>query len=176
MKKWAFKKNSYGTIECWRYIDNIDEVKPYWYIKQAIKEYGIDKILPIFMNDVGGYHPADKNSIVAIIESDEKPSLEIRNKYENIIDNPNFKCGWISPTCHTYSCDYMGHAGLAEELCEMFKYPIKVGGIYAPDDTLLGLGWIKITSDGRHHYFLDKVNDDQIKIIDKLSRKARLNK
>lgn len=169
-RKWAFKQ-AFNNIELWEYIDDIDIACSYWYIAEAIDKYGAEDVMPILMNDVGGYHTAQMNQIIAIIESEEKPSLPARNKYMKIIDSPNFRCGWISPTCHTYSCSYMGHASLAEDICKMFGYPIKKDGIYAPDDTLLNLGYVKILHDGHHICYWDKINDKQAEMIDRLESK-----
>lgn len=172
IKKWAFKKTP-SNIECWEYIDDINIARSYWYVAQAIDKYGADEVMPILMNDCGGYHTAPMDKIVAIVESEEKPDLEFRNKYQKIIDNPNFKCGWISPSGHTYSCSYMGHASLAEDICKMFGYPIRSQGVYVPDDTLLDLGYVKILSDGTHCCLWDKVNDKVMEIVDELDQRKK---
>ena len=172
-RKWAYKKTAWGNVELWEYIDDIDKARSYFYIREAIDKYGAEKVMPVLMNDVGGYHSAPMEEIIAIVESETKPTLTEQNKYKKIIDNPEFECGWIAPNCTTYSCGYMEHAGMAENICKMFGYAIKKNGIYAPDDTLLELGWVKILNDGHHICLWDKVNDEQAKMIDRLQGKDK---
>lgn len=169
-KKWAFKKTP-RSVELWEFIDDVDYANSFWYVAEAIKKYGVKDTMPILMNDNGGYHSADMDSIIAIIESDTKPSFDIRDKYQKIVDNPKFNCGWISPSGHTYSCSYMGHSSMAEEICKMFGYPIKKDGLYIPDDTLLENGFVKVCEDGHYICVWSKVNDKQASIIEQFGFK-----
>lgn len=164
MRKWAIKKGYRNTLSVWRYIDDEKEARTYWYINQAIDEDGVNKVLPLAMNDVGGYHwlqpDIDAGNVVRIIESDTKPVLSLNEVYE--VNSPNFKYGWLSPECVSYSCDVMGHIDLSEKICnEIYNKP------YFPrsDDWLLDQGWIKIYHDGWFGHW-EFINDEQIEWLE----------
>lgn len=41
-KKYCIYKKSWGDVEAWEYIDDLDEARSYWYVSQAIDKYGIE--------------------------------------------------------------------------------------------------------------------------------------
>lgn len=165
MKQWVIKKSPYdpNRLEVWEYITDLDEAMSYWYVCQAIEKYGVDKMMPIAMNDLGGYHTLkpDNPSIVKIVLSEEKPKLDLKDAYP--INDPDFKCGWISPDCTTYSCGYMEHIDCAMAIRE-YLYD-KKGEVIA-DDHLLDCGWVKLLSGQRWLGYLHKMNDKQMKFIE----------
>lgn len=183
MKKWAFKQVP-GAIEVWRYIDNIEECKPYYYVLDAIRKYGEKDVLPILMNSMGGYHSAPMDQIVKIVESDTKPSYNDPLLAKYFIDTDDFCCGWISPEGKTYSCNHYGHLDCAERLCTDFNlkwgYGViksKIKGLEdlhtynAPDEVLLNNGWIKIDASKNHYCLWDKVTDKACAKLDELDYK-----
>ena len=176
MRKWAFIKNYDGSIGCWRYIDNIKELKRYPYILDAIDKYGYDDIMPVVINKLGGYHSVKPEDIINLIESETEPGQELKDKYMQIKNNPNFECGWIDLDGNTYSCGVYGHISLAKDLCEvMFKTSytkyIMSSSINAPDDFLIQAGFIKIYDGHRHACLWDKVTEAGIQKLDELERK-----
>ena len=163
MDKWVIKKGMSGKLEVWKYIDDISEARRYWYVSKAIDKYGLSKVLPLAMNDVGGYHwlgPDIKSgNIVKIIESNSKPELSLEEEFGK--NEKHFSCGWLSPECDSYSCGYMEHIDLADKICkDLYDKHFCVC-----DDFLLDNGWIKVTRDGWYGNW-DKINDDQINFLE----------
>lgn len=165
MKQWVIKKSYYnsGSLEVWEYITDVNEAMNYWYVYQAILKYGEDKIMPIAMNCWGGYHTLkpDDPDIVKIVLSEEEPELDLKDAYP--INDPDFKCGWLSPDCDTYSCGYMEHWRCADAI---MNYLFGKSDDVIADDNLLDLGWVKIESGCRWIGFLHKMNDKQMKFIE----------
>jgi hypothetical protein len=166
-KKYCIYKKPWGDIECWEYIDDLDEAMEYWYVRLAIDKYGVEDTMPICMNKCGGYHSFYESECIAIIESDTWPSLSSHpDIFKGIINNRNFNYGWIDTLGNTYSCQYMGHASLAQDLVVM-NYKIEYSKstlvkekINAPDEFLLQKGWIKVFSGNPSHVFYDKYVTD----------------
>ena len=152
-----------APIQIWEYIDNVNEAKQYWYVAQAIQKYGADKIMPIVMNDFGGYHTHHPNEsdVVAIIESKDKPNISVFKQYA--INSENFHTGWLSPDCTSFSCSYMGHISLATKIVNEI---IKDYESVIPDDVLLEKGWIKVAN-GKWLGRWRKINDKQIAFLEK---------
>lgn len=148
MRKWVIKQQwPDAPLEVWEYLTALEEVKDYWYIVQAIQKYGEDYVLPVAMNDRGGYHPLPRDSkeIVAIIESDQRPKLRLFQMYS--VNNANFRYGWLSPDCTSYSCSYMCHMDCANDIVdELYRGKTMVDS--HADDFLLKNGWIKVTNSG----------------------------
>lgn len=113
------------------------------------------------MNRLGGYHHLPYNSpeIVAIIESEAEPELELFQKY--FVNSSNFNYGWLSPECVSYSCLYMGHIRLANDICR--KLYNKDSSLN--DDFLLDMGWIKVYSTEWYGDW-NKINNKQIKFLE----------
>ena len=168
--KYCIYKKPWGDIEAWEYIDDIEEACQYWYVRDMISRYGPEKVLPIAMNKVGGYHPVFKDEVVAIIESDTWPSLSSHYElFKDLVNNEKFNYGWIDSLGNTYSCRYMGHASLATDLVALFyseeyrKSKPVIAGINAPDDFLLENGWIKVLhSDPAQIYYDEKVTKEAL--------------
>jgi hypothetical protein len=166
-KKYCIYKKPWGDIECWEYIDDLDEAMEYWYVRLAIDKYGVEDTMPICMNKCGGYHSFYESECIAIIESDTWPSLSSHpDIFKGIINNRNFNYGWIDTLGNTYSCQYMGHASLAQDLVVM-NYKIEYSKstlvkekINAPDEFLLQKGWIKVFSGNPSHVFYDRYVTD----------------
>lgn len=166
-KKYCIYKKPWGDIEAWEYIDDLDEALSYWYVRHAIEKYGVEDTMPICMNKCGGYHSFYEPECIAIIESDTWPSLSSHyDLFKGIINSKNFNYGWIDPLGNTYSCQYMAHAALAQELVVM-NYKIEYSKsslvkekINAPDDFLLHKGWIKVFSGNPSHVFYDQCVTD----------------
>lgn len=167
MKKWVIKQPREGApIEVWEYIDTVDEAMEYWYVAQAIEKHGADKVVPLAMNSLGGYHhlPAESPEIVEIIQSEEPPNLSVYRMYPV---NPRKICnGWMSPEGTTFSCSSYGHIECAIDLCKEFNVP-EAGTIHG-DEALLEHGWIKITG-GRWYGRWNKINDHQIEVVEALN-------
>lgn len=170
-KKYCIYKKPWGDIECWEYIDDLDEAMGYWYVRLAIDKYGVEDTMPICMNKCGGYHSFYEPECIAIIESDTWPSLSSHpDIFKGIINNRSFNYGWIDTLGNTYSCQYMGHASLAQDLVVM-NYKIEYSKstlvkekINAPDEFLLQKGWIKVFSGNPSHVFYDRhVTDAALK-------------
>lgn len=169
--KYCIYKKPWGDIECWEYIDNLTEAIQYWYIRDAIDKYGIEDIMPICMNKVGGYHSFYKPECIAIIESDTWPSLSTHyDLFKGIVNNSNFNYGWIDTLGNTYMCQYMGHVSLAAELVninysnEWIKYRASENSYNNPDDFLLHKGWIKVLrGDPSYVYYNRYATDEAVK-------------
>ncbi len=161
--KYCIYRKPWGDIEAWEYIDDLEEAMSYWYVRQAIEKYGVEDMMPIVMNKCGGYHTMHKDECIAIIESDSWPTLSTHFElFKGIVNKPNFNYGWIDPLGNTYSCQYMGHAALAEDLVAMqykseyAKSSLVRNRINAPDDFLLDSGWIKVLSGKPSSIFFDE--------------------
>lgn len=174
MTKWVIKKGDTGNLEVWQYIDTIEEASKYWYVTDAIEKYGVDDVLPIAMNSRGGYHSLkwdiENNNIVQIVESETKPILDLASAWT--INAKNFKCGWVSPDCTTYSCSYMEHISLAHHICQVIyqKHDWSLS-----DDFLFNQGWIKVYNDGWTGDF-EKINDNQIRLMENMGIKHHVYK
>lgn len=164
MRKWAVRKPEYSDVcEVWEYIDKEEDIGwNLYYIKDVIKKCGKNRILPVLVNDLGGWHIADKNEIIEIIESDTRPELSFYKKY--VINNKNFKCGWISPDCNTYSCSPYGHYDLAYDICKEYNFKNDT----ASDDYLIKNGWVKVSNEGWYGNICE-MNDNQIKFLESLN-------
>ena len=168
--KYCIYKKPWGDIEAWEYIDDLEEACEYWYIRDVIEKYGAEKVLPIAMNKVGGYHTVFTDEVIAIIESDTWPALSTHYElFKDLVNNEKFDYGWIDPFGNTYSCKYMGHASLADELVvlnysvEYSKSKLVKEGINAPDDFLLESGWIKVLhGDSAQIYYDEKVTKEAL--------------
>lgn len=164
MKKWMLiQKYPSSPIEVWEYIDDLKEAMKYWYVANVIRKYGIEKTMPIVMNDMGGFHthrPTD-DDVLAIVESEEKPLLSVFKQYP--VNNEHFRTGWLSPDCISFSCPYMGHFRLAMNLCRDF-YKMPENNL--ADDILLGKGWVKVMN-GKWFAYWDKITDEQAAFIEK---------
>lgn len=166
MKKWVVKQPRKGApLEIWEYIDTVEEATEYPYVKQAIRKYGANKVVPLAMNDFGGYHhiPADSPEIVEIIVSEEPPKISVYKLYP--VNAQSIHNGWMNPNGTTFSCGAYGHICCAEKLVEEFNVP-EFGTIHA-DEALLEHGWIKIFS-GSWYGRWGKINDKQIQILGEL--------
>lgn len=165
MKQWVIKRSPCdpNRLEVWEYITDLDEAMSYWYVRQAIEEYGVDDMMPIAMNDLGGYHTLkpDDPSVVKIVLSEEKPKLDLKDVYP--INELDFKCGWLSPECDTYGCGYMEHWNCADAI---MQYLFNKNSDVLADDKLLDLGWVKIESSKRWLGYLHKMNDKQMRFIE----------
>ena len=168
--KYCIYKKPWDDIEAWEYIDDVEEACQYWYVRDMIKKYGAEKVLPIAMNKVGGYHPVFKDEVIAIIESDTWPSISTHFElFKDLVNSEQFNYGWIDPLGNTYSCRYMGHASLAQDLVALFyseeysESKSVLAGINAPDDFLLDKGWIKVLSrNPAQIYYDDKVSKEAL--------------
>ena len=85
--------------------------------------------------------------------------------FKGIVNNEKFNYGWIDTLGNTYSCHYMGHAALAQELVTMnykveYTNRIVKDNINAPDDFLLNKGWIKVLSGNPAHIYFDEYTTD----------------
>ena len=165
-KKYCIYKKPWGDIEAWEYIDDLDKAMQYWYVRMSLDKYGVEGTMPVCMNKAGGYHQFWAPECIAIIESDTWPSLSSHyDLFKGIINNDKFNYGWIDLLGNTYSCQYMGHASLANELVTMnykteWTKKLVEDNINAPDDFLINKGWIKVLSGKPAHIFLeDKVSD-----------------
>lgn len=164
--KYCIYKKPWGDIECWEYINDLDEAMSYWYVSMAIDKYGVEDTMPICMNKCGGYHSFYEPECIAIIESDTWPSLSSHYElFKSIVNNENFSYGWIDPLGNTYMCQYMGHASLASELVTInykVEYTKKTveDSINAPDEFLLNKGWIKVFTGNPSHIFYDRYVTD----------------
>lgn len=169
MKKWVIKQPAKGApLEVWRYIDSIEEAMKYHYVAQAIRKYGAEKVVPLAMNNLGGYHPlpADSKEIVQIVVSDECPNLSVYKLYP--VNFPKLYNGWMSPDGTTFECGAYGHIECASNLCKEFQIPEI--GTACNDEALLEHGWIKIM--GREWYgHWKKINDNQIRVLESLNIK-----
>lgn len=171
--KWVIKRGDSDKLEVWRYIDTIEEASKYWYVKDAMEKYGVEDVLPIAMNSRGGYHSLkwdiENNNIVQIIESEEKPILDLASVW--FVNSKNFKCGWVSPDCMTYSCDWMEHISLANHICQVIyhRYDSSLS-----DEFLFNHGWIKVYSEGWTGDW-EKINDNQIRLMENMKIKYHIS-
>lgn len=166
MKKWVIKQPTKGApLEIWEYIDTIKEAMEYWYIAQAIRKYGADKIVPLAMNDYGGYHPlpADSKEIVQIVTSEKRPDISVFQQYPT--NTEQIYNGWMSPSGTTFECGIYGHIGCADKLCREFHVP-EIGTVHG-DEALLEQGWIKI-SNRKWFGRWGQINDYQLRTLEKL--------
>lgn len=167
MKKWVIKKSPYNDqqLEVWEYIDTVEEAVKYWYVAKAIRKYGVETVVPLAMNDCGGYHhlPADSEEIVQIVVSDEKPNLSVFQQYS--VNSKNLINGWVSPTCVSFSCGAFGHIRCAAQLVKEFKVP-ETRTAHG-DEALLEHGWIKVMN-GKWYGRWSKINDNQVRLLDTL--------
>lgn len=181
-KKYCIYRKSWGDIEAWEYIDDLEEAKSYWYIQMSLDKYGVEGTMPVCMNKMGGYHQFYEPECIAIIESDTWPSLSSHyDLFKGIINNEKFNYGWIDHLGNTYSCQYMGHASLANELVAM-NYKVEYTesklveeGINAPDEFLLNKGWIKVLSGQPAHIYFEKfVSDAALKKLLEVENKKEI--
>ena len=181
-KKYCIYKRPWGDIEAWEYIDDLEEAKSYWYIQMSLDKYGVEGTMPVCMNKMGGYHQFYEPECIAIIESDTWPSLSSHyDLFKRIINNEKFNYGWIDHLGNTYSCQYMGHASLANELVAM-NYKVEYTesklveeGINAPDEFLLNKGWIKVLSGRPAHIYFEKfVSDAALKKLLEVENKKEI--
>lgn len=166
MKKWVIKqpwKNA--PLEVWEYIDTVEEAMKYWYVAQAIQKHGAEKIVPLAMNENGGYHPlpADSKEIVQIVTSEEPPNLSVYELYP--VNSSELYNGWMAPDGVTFECGMYGHIGCADKLCREFHVP-EIGTAHG-DEALLEHGWIKIAK-GEWYGCWRKINDNQVCTLEKL--------
>lgn len=170
MKKWVIKQPAKGgPLEIWEYIDSVEEAMKYWYVAQAIRKYGVEKIVPLAMNANGGYHhlPADSSEIVRIVNSEEPPNLSVYELYP--VNSPKLYNGWMAPDGTTFACSSYGHIGCADKLCKEFHVP-EIGTIHG-DEALLEHGWIKIMH-GEWYGRWGKISDRQVLSLEKLGVKS----
>ena len=180
-KKYCIYKKPWGDIEAWEYIDDLEEAMSYWYIRLSIDQYGVEGTMPVCMNKCGGYHQFYEPECIAIIESDTWPTLSSHyDLFKGIVNNKNFNYGWIDHLGNTYSCQYMGHASIANELVTM-NYKVEYTqsalieqGINAPDDFLLYKGWIKVLSGQPAHIYFEECTTDAAlrKLLDVEGKKS----
>lgn len=176
MRKWVIKQPFPNSpMQVWEYIDSYEEASKYWYVAQAMRDYGVDDVLPIAMNSMGGYHSINPNSetVIAIVESATKPKLDLIQAYP--IAKGRVRNGWMSPECVIYTCDPYGHISCAERLCdEFYDGPCykddRNNLINAPDEKLYNKGWVKIIS-GQWLAPLWEVNDAQLNRLEELDIK-----
>lgn len=174
MRKWVIKQPyENAPLQVWEYIDSYEEASKYWYVAKAMRDHGVDDVLPIAMNQLGGYHSLKycQDEIVEIIESDKEPTLDLIKKYP--IAKERVANGWMSPECVVYTCNSYGHVGLAEQICDefydgpYFKAYGREHPINAPDEKLFDKGWVKIIS-WKWLGMLRRMTDNQIKRIEEL--------
>lgn len=163
MAKWMLiQKYPSMPIEVWEYIDDLKKAMKYWYVANVIRKYGVEKTMPIVMNDYGGFctHRPNAEDVVAIIESDKKPQLSVFQQYP--VNNKHFETGWLSPEGATFSCQFMGHIRLAMDLCRCI-YEMPENNL--ADDILLGKGWVKVMH-GKWFGDWDKITKEQASVIE----------
>lgn len=145
MKKFMIIRDPYDqSLAVWEYIDDVKEAMKYWYVKYAIDKYGVDDIMPIVMNRMGGYHThrPDANDVVKIVESETWPTLRLWEIHP--MNSAAFKTGWIAPDGTTYLCSYEGHVDCAQTIRDSL-YNGATPGLSA-DEFLLRKGWGKCTN------------------------------
>ena len=175
MTKWVIKRPAPNCpLEVWEYITDVEEAKEYWYIAQAIDKYGIDTVVPLAMNRLGGYHhlPYDDPEIVCVVESEKKPKLKLFEKY--LVNRPDFKYGWLSPDCTSYSCSYMGHINLANDICCELYNKDATGMVALYDEFLLDNGWIKVGRSGWYGRW-EKISDQQVEFLESKNIKCLID-
>ena len=160
--KWMIiKHNDDVPLEVWRFIDDINVAMQFPYVADAIKKYGEENVMPIVMNDLGGYHTHKPTApdVVAIVERATKPCISVYIQYP--YNRRTFETGWISPDCNTFSCDYMGHYKLADKIAsELYG----CDDLCTADDFLLDRGWIKVNHK-RAVFDWEKINDRQAEYL-----------
>lgn len=160
LKKYMIIESPYnGSKAVWEYIDDLDEAMSYWYVRQAIEKYGVESMMPIVMNKLGGYHThkPDAPDVVDIIESYDWPDLNAWELYPR--NRKDFKTGWISPTGDTYSCDVFDHVDCAMKLARQL-YGEHTATL--ADDFLLRIGWFKC-SNRKYTGWVRKMSEVQAK-------------
>ena len=175
----VYDKGPHMPLEVWEYIDDLKEALQYWYVQLAIDKYGVEDVMPICMNKVGGYHTCWKPDVKCIIEADEWPSIASHKElFSHNINNPEFSCGWIDTLGNTYMCNYMQHASLAHDLVvmcykqEYTTYKEAHNNINVPDDFLIDKGWIKVFNSPPYHAVLyDRASNEAIAKLDEVERK-----
>jgi hypothetical protein len=179
MKKWVIKRSWPNTdkLEVWEFIDTEEEARKYWYVSQYLDKYGVENELPLAMNDLGGFHSLHNimDRIVRIVESDEKPRLDVHEAYG--VNEENFKCGWIAPNGTTYSCCSYEHYNLANTLCYRdygnTTYYFEDELFNDPDGKLLYNGWVKVTYTDYYADY-DKMTDAQAEVLLKQGYKTNM--
>ena len=83
--------------------------------------------------------------------------------YNFIVNKWKFKSGWLAPDCTTYSCGFMEHIDLAEDLCKFFN--IETDNLHIADDVLLERGWVKVGMDGWIG-IINKMNNQQFEFLE----------
>ena len=163
MKKYMLILSHSGATEVWEYIDDVEEARKYWYVDQAIDKYGVESMMPIVMNKLGGYHThkPDASDVIGIIESENWPDLELYELYPR--NASDFKTGWIAPHGDTYKCDYADHLSCASKIvkCLYKDYSCKKT---LSDEFLLSLGWFKCTN-RKYTGYGYKMSDSQAKFF-----------
>lgn len=152
-----------GSTQVWEYIEDVEEARTYWYVADAIDKYGVESMMPIVMNKLGGYHThkPDADDVIGIIESEDWPTLKVWESYP--MNATDFKTGWISPDGNTFKCSVYEHLDCSEAIAAQF-YGEHTKTI--SDSFLLKCGWFKCSNkkySGYHHrmsdaqaqYFLD---------------------
>lgn len=159
MKKFMLIRSYSGATECWEYIDDLDEAMSYWYVRQAIEKYGVESMMPIVMNKLGGYHThkPDADDVIKIIEAPDWPDLKVWEMYP--MNRPDFRTGWIAPNGDTYKCDIFDHLDCAEALAtQLYGKHTKT----ICDQFLLKCGWFKC-SNRKYSGYHRRMSDDQAK-------------
>lgn len=163
MKKFMLIRSYSGATECWEYIDDLEEAMSYWYVRQAIEKYGVESMMPIVMNKLGGYHThrPDADDVIKIIEAPDWPDLKVWEMYP--MNSDKFRTGWIAPNGDTFMCDVYDHVDCAQALatqlygghtktiCDSFL--LKCGWFKCSNRKYTG--WMRRMSDAQAKYFLD---------------------
>lgn len=168
-----------GDYEVWKYIDDIDEARQYWYIGSYLNKYG-EQEMPICMNKSGGFHSCQKEYVKCIIEAEEFPSLS--SHYDllesRIVNTPDFNCGWIDTLGNTYKNDTYDHLPMAQDLVlmnykqEWSKYYLAKNCLNMPDQFLLDKGWVKVDKSHPHFiYDIEKLTNETAKTMQSLQEK-----
>lgn len=160
LKQYMIIQSPYdGTKAVWEFIDDLDEAMSYWYVAQAIEKYGVESMMPIVMNRLGGYHThrPDEPDVVAIIESVDWPDLKAWEMYP--YNREDFRTGWIAPNGDTYSCSSYEHIDCAMKLAkQLYGEHTKT----VCDSFLLKAGWFKCTNK-KYTGWMRNMSDDQAK-------------
>lgn len=159
MKKFMLIRGRSGATECWEYIDDLDEAMSYWYVRDAIRKYGVEFTMPIVMNKLGGYHThkPDADDVIDIIEAPDWPTLKVWEAYP--ANKDDFKTGWISPEGTTYKCGIFDHLDCAEALAtQLYGQDTKT----ICDEFLLNIGWFKC-SNRKYTGYVRKMSREQAK-------------
>lgn len=161
MKKYMLIRSHSGATEVWEYIDDVEEARKYWYVDQAIDKYGVESMMPIVMNKLGGYHThkPDAPDVIDIVEATDWPNLKLYEVYPR--NREDFKTGWVAPNGDTYSCDVFDHLDCSTKICTcLYGEHTKT----LSDEFLLKLGWFKCTNRKYtgYHY---KMSEPQAKLF-----------